>query len=616
MLDIQDSRAVIGLIPYILSFLFSVGIGIFAWGRRTVVGASEMAAFTWAQASMTLGFIFELLSQNIEDKLFWDNIQFIGMFIGPLAFYMFAQSYTGKRLSSRRMILAIATIVIFFFLVMVFTNPFHHLVYTQAQIVPGFPFSSLVYTITPVFWVMLFFVYSLFFAGLYLMLGQLPRSPRIYRLQVLTILMGVLVILVGSFLFVSRNIPLFQRDVTPFLFIVSNLCLTWGLSRYQLLGVVPVAHHSILQSITDAVVVLDTRGRVIDMNASAEKLAGKPMAEVAGHAAQEIFRALPDLDEILSSESEVSREIEVLIGGNRITLDVRFSTLLDESRRRRGQVILLRDVSKMKQSEVELKQRTAQLEQANRKLEATNTRLHILSRAKDEFVSNVSHELRTPISNLKLYIDLLRIRPENQERYLQTLERETNRLEEMIESLLMLSRLDQERVAFRYQSVDLNDLVKEYIQDRYQLAEIRGLRLEWQEAPGLPRVRADRGLIGQVLSILLTNALNYTPEGGLVSVTTKTRQQAGQVWAGFTVKDTGRGIPEDEQKQIFSRFFRGSAAREAEVAGTGLGLAISKEIVTRHQGEMEVSSRGVPGMGAQFTVWLPAQLDLEEPFED
>jgi signal transduction histidine kinase len=119
-----------------------------------------------------------------------------------------------------------------------------------------------------------------------------------------------------------------------------------------------------------------------------------------------------------------------------------------------------------------------------------------------------------------------------------------------------------------------------------------------------------------VLSILLTNALNYTPEGGLVTVCTRTRQDNGQVWVGVSVKDTGRGIPEAEQKQLFTRFFRGSAAHDAEVAGTGLGLSISKEIVQRHQGDIEVSSRGVPGLGSQFDIWLPAKFGMEEPYED
>lgn len=609
---IINSHLLVALLPYLVSVTLSVGIGFFAWNRRAIAGATEFAIFSWAQASMTFGFMLEQLSVKITDKIFWDNLQFLGMFIGPAAFYMFTRSYTGRRISHPRLFMALVTISIVFFMLLVFTDPYHKLVRPSLELLAGDPFTSLVYDFTPLFWLMMVYVYVFLLGGVYILANQLAHSQPIYRRQLITLLVGVLVIFVGSIFSVLGVIHSFQRDITPFTFAVSDLIMAWGLFRYQLLDVVPVAHQLIVQSITDAVVVLDTRSRVIDMNPIAEKMSGRRLWKIIGQPAQEVFSFLPDIDQLLSDDAEIVREIEVAANGEKVTLDIRISTLVDNYGRRRGQVILARDVSSMKQAEFELKRRTTQLERANRKLEATNTRLHILTRAKDEFVSNVSHELRTPISNLKLYIDLLNIRPENQERYLNTLGRETNRLEDMIESLLMLSRLDQDRVSFRYQAVDLNDLVNEYFEDRRQLAESKGLRLEMQTTMGLPQVWADRALIGQVLSILLTNALNYTPEGGVVTVFTQTRQTDGKVWAGISVKDTGRGIPEDEQKQLFTRFFRGNAAQEAGVAGTGLGLAISKEIVMRHQGDIEVSSRGVPGLGTQFDVWLPSQSSQPE----
>lgn len=616
MNNIFDSHILIALLPYLLSLALSVVLGMFAWNRRRVVGAYEFAIFLWAQASMTLGFIFELLSTDIGEKVFWDDIQFLGMFVGPIAFYAFCRSYAGRQPANPRLAYALVSLPVAAFLLLIFTDSFHQLLRPSATLIPGDPFSSLTYQITPLFWLMVVYAYCFILAGLYVLAEQLVHSKGVYRRQVLTILIGPLVILVTSVLPVLGVINLHQRDITPLTFAISGLFIAFGLFRFQLLDVLPVAHQMIIQSLTDAVVVLDTYGRVIEMNQVAEKVSGKRLADVVGKPVDQVINLVPDITDILATETETFKEIEAPAIGARLTLDIRVSTLRDHFGRKRGQVILARDITYMKKSELELKQRTAQLEQANRKLEATNTRLNILSRAKDEFVSNVSHELRTPISNLKLYIDLLSIRPENQVSYLQTLARETNRLEGMIESLLMLSRLDQDRVSFRYQTVDLNDLVNEYVFDRNQLAVSKGLRLEQQISPDIPFVRADRTLIGQVLSILLTNALNYTPAGGVVTVFTHTRRTNGQVWAGVSVKDNGRGIPESEQKQLFTRFFRGSAAQEAEVAGTGLGLAISKEIITRHQGNIEVSSKGVPGLGTQFDVWLPAQFTLEEAYPE
>jgi len=246
-----------------------------------------------------------------------------------------------------------------------------------------------------------------------------------------------------------------------------------------------------------------------------------------------------------------------------------------------------------------IKERTAELE-------ATNEHLLALSHLKDQFVSNVSHELRTPIAGLMLYHSLLKAGPpEKRDHYLAALGRETERLNNIIEDLLRLSRLDREAVEVNPTTVDLNALARQYVADRTPLAQSRGLALSLDTHPTPPTVQADEGLLGQALSVLLTNALNYTPQGGQIVVSTGTRQEEGRQWAAISVADTGPGIPPGERQQIFERFFRGRAGRDSRTPGTGLGLAIAAEIIRLHQGRIEVESDGQPGQGATFTLWLP-----------
>ncbi len=228
-----------------------------------------------------------------------------------------------------------------------------------------------------------------------------------------------------------------------------------------------------------------------------------------------------------------------------------------------------------------------------------------IERLKDTFVSNVSHELRTPITSIKLSSSLIKSDPENLPTYLGRLERETNRLNMLIEDLLRLSRLDQGRVELNIADIDFNDIAAEYVADRAPLAESRDLNLSVELSLALPTVRADRGLVGQGLSILLTNALNYTPAGGSVVVKTHMNTQRPRQ-VGMSVSDTGPGIPPEERPQLFVRFFRGQAGRSSGHPGTGLGLAIVKEIMDRHNGKIEVQSEGIPGKGVTFTLWLPS----------
>jgi len=259
----------------------------------------------------------------------------------------------------------------------------------------------------------------------------------------------------------------------------------------------------------------------------------------------------------------------------------------------------LRESERMLEQRVE--ERTAELLEAYNEMEALN-------RIKDEFVSNVSHELRTPISSIKLQKYLLQQSAHpNQQKYLEVLDRETDRLENSIESLLRLSRLDQERQKLEFEKLDLNALIRQYVNDRQSLADSHQLRLSavitcedgvW--------VRGDVSLLGQVLSILLTNAFNYTTEGGSIMVVANVIMQDNvPQWAELCVSDTGIGIAPEEQDNLFKRFYRGTAASEHKITGTGLGLSIAKAIVDNHHGTIRVASTGIDGEGTTFHVQLP-----------
>jgi len=143
----------------------------------------------------------------------------------------------------------------------------------------------------------------------------------------------------------------------------------------------------------------------------------------------------------------------------------------------------------------------------------------------------------------------------------------------------------------------------ERLQHRQQLFASKGIQLRCNLAPAPLPIMADPDLLEQVLTNLLTNAMNYTPEGGQVELATRLVEDNGQLWVTAAVKDTGLGIPPEEQARLFLRFQRGSASEILNVPGTGLGLSISAEIMKLHRGHITVES--AVGKGSVFTVWLP-----------
>ncbi|MCS7091485.1 MAG: ATP-binding protein [Verrucomicrobiota bacterium] len=231
------------------------------------------------------------------------------------------------------------------------------------------------------------------------------------------------------------------------------------------------------------------------------------------------------------------------------------------------------------------------------------TRIKQLERIRQEFVANVSHELRTPLSHIKGYVETLlsgaATDPALQQRCLQTIARNANRLELLIEDLLTLAQLESGQVALQLQAVSLPEFVDKMIQEFRPRAAARAVTLEQTVPPLL--VRADPLRLEQVLANLLDNAIKYGRQGGHVRVSARLR---GADQVEVAVADDGPGLPPEACERVFERFYRVDKARSREQGGTGLGLAIVKHIVQRHGGKVWVESR--LGQGATFYFTLAA----------
>lgn len=249
----------------------------------------------------------------------------------------------------------------------------------------------------------------------------------------------------------------------------------------------------------------------------------------------------------------------------------------------------------------ELEQRVAQ---RTRELTDANARLTELDRLKDDFVSRISHELRTPLTSIRIYLELLdHGKVEKQAKYKDVLNRESARLQTLIEDLLTIQRIGADDYVGRLQALNVNQLVLDLMAEYSATARARQLILSHDLATCLPSAVSDPTLARQAVSNILKNALDYTPPGGQILLTSQERRLADQRWATLTVADTGPGISDEDRPHIFERFYRGTAARDYTVPGTGLGLAISQDILHKLGGRVTLDSE--PELGAVFTVWLP-----------
>ncbi|RPI88295.1 MAG: GAF domain-containing protein [Chloroflexi bacterium] len=350
---------------------------------------------------------------------------------------------------------------------------------------------------------------------------------------------------------------------------------------------------AILEAVADGVLVTDSNREITLFNASAEQILGMKRQQILGHtlehftglfgkAAQkwmETIHAWSANPELTSSGDGTPVYTEQVVLDDRRVVSVHLAPV----RLRKdflGTVSIFQDI-------------THQVE---------------VDRLKSEFVATVSHELRTPMTSIKGYVEILLMGvagqlTEQQHHFLEIVKSNTERLAILVNDLLDVSRIEAGKVELALQQVDMRELISQAVADLSRRCKSENKPMDIQVS--LPReahhAYGDPDRIRQVLDNLLENAYYYTDENGKILVSLSRIGDEIQV----AVKDNGIGIPEEDQKRIFERFYRGEDPLVLATSGTGLGLSIVSRLIEMHRGRLWVESRGVRGDGSIFSFSLP-----------
>jgi signal transduction histidine kinase len=227
-----------------------------------------------------------------------------------------------------------------------------------------------------------------------------------------------------------------------------------------------------------------------------------------------------------------------------------------------------------------------------------------LVQVKSSFVSNVTHELKTPIAVIRLAVETIEMRrfrsPEEEEKYLRTILKESDRLTQLVDNILDFSRLESGQRSLRLSALSVDDVVANAIESFRLRLEDEGFRWEIDLAPGLPRIAGDAIALQHCLLNLLDNAVKYSRDRKEIRVVA--RERDGMV--SLAVSDRGIGIAAEDLPRIFEKFVRVETGLVHTVKGAGLGLSLVDQIVRAHHGRVEVAS--TPGQGSIFTMLIPA----------
>lgn len=350
-------------IPYILSFLISFSIGLITWQRRDVRGVKVYAFLAFSQCTFSFGYMMELGSPTLENKIFWDDFQWIGFIFWVVLFPIFTIQFTQYKRFNHKSTWALLSIVPIIFVLLLVTNQSHGLLHNQEYLIPGTPFNALRYDFTPAVWGFSLYGYLILTISFARLLINYFNTAPIYRAQVGAVVVGGGIPILATLLVLSGVEFGSQRDITPFTLAIGNLFIAWGLLRHRLFDVVPVAWDIVVQTMDDFVIVLDPSMRILGVNPITQKTFSPNDKSIVGKSAIKIFN--PWLKQLspLQNKNDGQVEIEGVLNGKTKVIDVHVTPLQDQDNKLLGKVYVARDITDQKRMEHQLRLLNSNLEE-------------------------------------------------------------------------------------------------------------------------------------------------------------------------------------------------------------------------------------------------------------
>ncbi len=610
------------VISYVCATAVSAGVALVAWRRRDMAGAGELALLMLAVGWWLLASALEAASPDLSLKVAWTVVAYPGIECAPVAYLLFVFAWTRQNGWLTRPRMALLMVVPAVSVAMAATNQWHHLLWPTVSLVDAWG-ATAVYEHGPWFWIEAAYAYCLIGVGLMALVVAIYRYPIAYAARIRLVIIASAVPAVASAAYSAGLGASVHADLSSVAFAISGVLGAWAVLRSRLLDIIPVAWSTLVDSLVDAVVVLNPERRIVALNMSATNLLGVG-GEALGQDFDFALHGFPDLvslsRQVDEHEAEISIEpsqpgtagaqIPTIPSASARWLKVRVTRISDGRGLHIGWLVTLRDVTERRAFEAQ--RRAAEAREIE--LEA-RLRQSAKMEAVGQLAGGVAHDFNNLLTAIRGFAELHLVDhpvgdPGRDD--VIEIERAAERATELTRSLLAFGR----RTEVRPTPIDLAEVASDaVVLLRRLVGEHIVVRLDVTTRAAC--VLADRVQIDQVLLNLAANARDAMPGGGILAIAVK----AADLGIGFVeahpgahvgshvlleVSDSGVGMDEATQAHLFEPFF----TTKPPGLGTGLGLASVYGIVKQAEGYIDVESS--PGEGSVFRVYLRA-LDVAPP---
>lgn len=576
----------IGVATFLFLFRFRKTPGVNFWLIWQL--SASIWAFTYA---------FEFAATDIATKIMWSKLSYLGIVYSTVSFLFFSLKFSSQSRSiDKRLIFSLYAIASLF-LISPFTNDIHHLHWISYSINPETNTISYVYG--PFFWLIFTFSYSTLIAGIVNIAILFFRLSAFYKRQIVLLFIASLLPLIGNLIYVFHINPLPGFDWTPFTFLITGILIAINISQFKMFDLVPFGRNKLFETIPDAILIIDTAGRIADINPAMRELIELENNNPVGEKVEEVFPKWKKIVKNFNEAGDFKTIISQHVKGIPCYFDLHALSLSDKSKQMNGKLVILKNVTHRVIAEEEITETHIRLINEIQEKEQLIADL-------DSFSHTVAHDLKGMLSAIVTASNLIKncmddLSKAELHEINDLIGQSATKTMQITSELLTLASIRQQEI--RPVSVSMQKIVSDAIARLKHVIQEKGAKITLPEI--WPEVLGYEAWLEEVWMNYISNAVKY---GGTPSVIEIGSEILPDDRVKFWVKDNGKGLSEEEIALLFIKFSRLDTMR---AEGHGLGLSIVKRIIEKLNGEVGVESKNIPGEGSVFYFILPNAINAE-----
>jgi signal transduction histidine kinase len=574
----------------------TAGLGIIIWQRK-------QSTFRWftgilvCTAIWAIAYGMELIQQDLDNILLLIRIEYFGISFLPACWIIFVIKYTGKEKWLNPSVYFLVFLMPVLTQLMVMTNQWHHLHYESTNLVNIGKLYLLQFEPGPWYHLHVIYFYLMLTFGIYLVFQRYRKTDRLFRRQFNMILIGASIPWLLNLIYLLGIRPLEHLDLTPFGFVITAFTISYGLLRYKLFDLVPIARDLVISEMREGLLIVDHKFRVVDINRFMLDFLNLKTAQAIGYKLTKLFPEQIHLHEALQKKEQVRLEISEGSRSNPQIFEVSINPIYQNRQLPAGYVLLFWDITRHKVDSRKLEEKASELNESNQ--------------LKNKLFSVISHDLRSPLGNVTKLVEMLKkdeMSIEEFHGFLPVLTENLNYTSNLLENLLYWSKSQMNGLAMKKEKVRLGSLVRRNLELMGKAIQLKNIVID-DQVPSNLQVFADPDMLDLILRNLLSNAIKFSyPDGKISLILKKTRDL---VIIG--VIDSGKGIDYEVQSKIF-RVNNITSPGTLKEKGAGIGLMLCKEFVEKHDGHIWLESQ--PGQGSSFYFSIPHLSQSVENLQD